>query len=83
MDDELTKTRLIKIINEFELPIDIQEFFGPIGNQERIRFPDFCTLFKSKSNDNNMYYLTFTSSFHNIKTVPDNNDLFPISIKPK
>lgn len=72
---------------EFELPISIEEFLAPIGKKEEITFSDFCSLFKSKCNGNDILLSTFTSSFYNsrdnevIQKV--NAESFPIKVIPK
>jgi hypothetical protein len=83
INDELSKNRLIQIINEFDLPIDIGEFFAPLGKSDIINFPDFCMLFRSKTYENNIFYKTFSSSFNNSRMINKTNNLFPITVIPK
>lgn len=81
----IKKSGLIDTIKEFDLPIDFEEFFQPVGKKEDITFHDFCSLFKSKNLQNEMFLRTFASSFHNLNnTLTDSNpDLFPIHVKRK
>jgi hypothetical protein len=80
----LKKSRLAEIIEEFELPFEIEEFFIPIGRKEDLAFIDFCSLFKSTNPKNDMFFRTFASSFMNASShVEETGDMFPIQIKPK
>jgi len=49
-DENITinKNALINIIDQFDLPIVMTEFFSPLGKKEEINFPEFCSLFKSR-----------------------------------
>jgi hypothetical protein len=79
----LSRGQIIVIINEYELPIDLNEFFAPLGNKENLTFSDFCSLFRSRTPDNALFFKTFSSSFHNSKTVVESGDLFPVQVVPK
>jgi hypothetical protein len=75
---------LIEIIKDFELPIKAEEFFAPLGKTEDLSFPDFCSLFKSKSYSSDIFYKTFASSFNNAsQTIIKDSDTFPIQVIPK
>jgi hypothetical protein len=82
----ISKEVIASIINEYELPINLGEFFAPLGNKETIAFSDFCTLFRSKSPDNAIFFNTFTSSFHaggrGAMAIND-EDLFPVQVLPR
>jgi hypothetical protein len=67
---------LINIIKEFDLAINAEEFFSPIGLKENFTFSDFCYLFKSSDHKEGLLR-SFSSGFH-IKEKADN--LFPIAI---
>ena len=60
------RRKIIEIIKEFELPISIDDFFQPIGKKEEINFNDFCYLFKSTNDSNDLFIQTFASSFYNL-----------------
>ncbi len=81
----LNKKKLIEIIREFDLPVDFEEFFSPIRSKEEIAFTDFCSLFKSKSGDNDIFFKTFASSFYNLRSTEyeNNNKVFPIEVQRK
>jgi hypothetical protein len=80
----LQRKRLIQIITDFDLPIILEEFFAPIGKKENLDFSDFCTLFKSKNPQNDMFLRTFASSFQNSSSVSqENSNVFPIQVVPK
>jgi hypothetical protein len=83
VDGEISRNKLIRIIQDFELPFDVAEFFSPIGNKDLLDFTDFCKLFKSNSYENNMFYKTFASSFHTNHGYKESKDLFPITVKPR
>jgi hypothetical protein len=83
VNDELTKNRLTSIINDFDLPIDIHDFFAQLSKSEIINFPNFCMLFKSRTYENNIFYKTFSSSFNNTRIINDSYGLFPIKVIPK
>ncbi len=83
VEDEISRNKLIRIIQDFELPFDVAEFFSPIGNKDLLDFTDFCKLFKSNSFENNMFYKTFASSFQTIPGNKETKNLFPITVLPK
>jgi hypothetical protein len=73
----------VGIIEEYELPIDLNEFFAPIGKKEELTFADFCSLFKCRTQENALFYKTFASSFQNAQQARENGNLFPIQVMPK
>ena len=44
--DYVYKKKLSDIIRTFDLPINLDQFFQPIGGQEEINFNEFCSLFQ-------------------------------------
>jgi hypothetical protein len=81
----LMKSRIINIIKEFELPIDCNEFLAPLAKKEEITFSEFCSLFRSRTPDNTMFFQTFTSSFNIVKKISTDEqaNLFPVNVIPK
>lgn len=47
------RKRLTDIITMFDLAIDLNEFFKPVGEQTEINFNEFCMLFKAENIDDN------------------------------
>ena len=52
--DYVYKKKLSDIIKTFDLPINLDQFFQPVGGQEEINFNEFCTLFKVEKVDENV-----------------------------
>ena len=80
VDEDITiqKSRLIKLIDQFDLPIVMNEFFSPLGKKEEINFSEFCTLFKSSAKG-----VFMESSNKNKDMKNDTMNNFPIFIQPK
>lgn len=73
----------MNIIKEFDLPIEMNEFFDPIsslGKKEDITFPEFCTLFKSNSNSRDAFFNAAPSAN---KEKGETITVFPITVQPK
>lgn len=47
------RKKLQDILNKFDLTIDLNEFFKPIGDQQEINFNEFCMLFRAEAIDDN------------------------------
>ena len=45
---------LYDIIKTFDLPINLDQFFQPVGGQEEINFNEFCSLFQVEKVDENV-----------------------------
>ena len=64
--DYVYKKKLSDIITVFYLPIDLNEFFKPVGGQEELNFNEFCCLFRAEKMDektrNTFYHLIDRSS---------------------
>ena len=58
--DYVYKKKLSDIINMFGLPVNLNEFFQPVGGQEQLNFNEFCCLFKAEKRDENLRQ-TFTN----------------------
>ena len=52
--DYVYKKKLSDIIKTFDLPINLEQFFQPIGGQEEINFNEFCSLFQVEKVDENL-----------------------------
>ena len=52
--DYVYKKKLSDIIRTFDLPINLDQFFQPIGGQEEINFNEFCSLFQVEKVDENL-----------------------------
>jgi hypothetical protein len=82
--DVLQRSSIIAIIDEYELPIDLNEFFAPIGKKEDMVFADFCGLFRCRTQENTLFFKTFTSSFQNAQQMRvESGDLFPVHVIPR
>ena len=49
--DYVYKKKLSDIIKSFDLPINLDQFFQPVGGQEEINFNEFCTLFRTEKKE--------------------------------
>ena len=52
--DYVYKKKLSDIIKTFDLSINLDQFFQPVGGQEEINFNEFCTLFHAEKTDENL-----------------------------
>ena len=52
--DYVYKKKLSDIIKTFDLSINLDQFFQPVGGQEEINFNEFCTLFHAVKADENL-----------------------------
>ena len=52
--DYVYKKKLSDIIKTFDLPINLDQFFQPVGGQEEINFNEFCSLFQVEKVDENV-----------------------------
>jgi hypothetical protein len=81
-DNLINKKKFVDIINSFGLPLNIDEFLGPLRKKEDINFNEFCSLFKKKTDETDLMFATFYSSFYNTKESivknRDQYDNFPI-----
>lgn len=74
----------MQIIKEFDLPIEMNEFFDPIsslGKKEEISFPEFCTLFKSSASSRGAFFSNIPSNSN--KEKGETMTVFPINVQPK
>jgi hypothetical protein len=62
-DIVIYRKKISEIIENFELPLSLDEFFLPIGKKEEINFNDFCYLFKANK-EANLFLKTFAQSFY-------------------
>lgn len=78
--------KLQDIINIFDLPINMQEFFGPIGKKQELEFADFCSLFRPYNKIEEGVFKTFYSTFvggkENSTILIQENKMFPIKYVP-
>ena len=51
--DYVYKKKLSEIIKTFDLLIDLDQFFRPVGGAEEINFNEFCTLFRTEKKEEN------------------------------
>ena len=63
----ISKRKITDIIRDFDLPINPDDFFHPIGKKDEINFTDFCYLFKSSSDQGEVFLQSFASSFYNLQ----------------
>ena len=73
----------MNIIQEFDLPVEMNEFFDPIsslGKKEEISFPEFCTLFKSNTASRGAF---FNAAPSGNKEKGETITVFPITVQPK
>lgn len=82
------RKKLGDIIESFELPIKIDDFFGPLKKKEVINFAEFCSLFKKKTDGSDMLFSTFYSSFYKandpLSSINESKkDNFPIRFNVK
>jgi len=55
------RQKIIDVIKEFELTIEIEEYFNYVGiENEEISFDEFCLLFVNPGN-NSQFYTTYKS----------------------
>ena len=52
--DYVYKKKLTDIIKTFDLSINLDQFFQPVGGQEEINFNEFCSLFHAEKTDENL-----------------------------
>ena len=52
--DYVYKKKLSDIIKTFDLTINLDQFFQPVGGQEEINFNEFCSLFHADKTDENL-----------------------------
>ena len=52
--DYVYKKKLSEIIKTFDLPINLDQFFQPVGGQEEMNFNEFCSLFHADKTDENL-----------------------------
>ena len=59
--DYVYRKKLSDIITMFDLPVNLNAFFQPVGNQEEINFNEFCCLFRAEKVDENLRktFITF------------------------
>ena len=60
--DYVYKKKLSDAINVFELEINLNEFFAPVNNQEELNFNEFCALFKTGNELEDLAMKTFYSN---------------------
>ena len=73
------KNSLINIIDQFDLPIIMNEFFSPLGKKEEINFSEFCSLFKSTFGAG--VFIDTSNNNKDMKNETINN--FPIFVQRK
>ena len=71
--DYVYKKKLSDIIKTFDLPINLEQFFQPIGGQEEINFNEFCSLFQVEKVDENLRK-TFISFIDKSSKEPDEKE---------
>ena len=52
--DYVYKKKLSDIITNFDLPINLNTFFQPVGGQEELNFNEFCCLFRPEKIDEHL-----------------------------
>ena len=71
--DYVYKKKLSDIIRTFDLPINLEKFFQPIGGQEEINFNEFCSLFQVEKVDENLRK-TFINFIDKSSKEPDEKE---------
>jgi hypothetical protein len=71
--DYVYKKKLSDIIRTFDLPINLDQFFKPIGGQEEINFNEFCSLFQVEKVDENLRK-TFINFIDKSSKEPDEKE---------
>ena len=71
--DYVYKRKLSDIIKMFGLPINLNNFFQPVGGQEELTFNEFCCLFKPENVDENLRR-TFINFIDKSSKEPDEKE---------
>ena len=73
--DYVYKKKLTDIINMFDLPINVNQFFQPIQGIEEINFNEFCSLFNPEKVDENVRKTFYSSIDKTSKESDEKEDL--------
>lgn len=79
----INKSVLSSIIQDFDLPISVDEFLKSSGKKEDINFSEFCSLFKSKGNGENLLKSLSSYSSNDKSDNFNPNHGFPIEVRKK
>ena len=71
--DYVYKKKLSDIITMFDLPINLNTFFQPVGGQEELNFNEFCCLFRPEKVDENLRK-TFITLIDKSSKEPDEKE---------
>ena len=71
--DYVYKKKLSDIITMFDLPINLNTFFQPVGGQEELNFNEFCCLFRPEKIDENLRK-TFINFIDKSSKEPDEKE---------
>ena len=71
--DYVYKRKLSDIITTFGLPVNLNNFFQPVGGQEELTFNEFCCLFKAEKVDDNLRK-TFINFIDKSSKEPEEKD---------
>ena len=71
--DYVYKKKLTDIITAYDLPINVNEFFQPVGGQEELNFNEFCCLFRPEKMDENLRQ-TFINFIDKSSKEPDEKE---------
>ena len=71
--DYVYKKKLSDIIKSFDLTINLDQFFQPVGGQEEINFNEFCSLFHVEKSDENLRK-TFINFIDKSSKEPDEKE---------
>ena len=71
--DYVYKKKLSDIIKTFDLTINLDQFFQPVGGQEEINFNEFCSLFHVEKSDENLRK-TFINFIDKSSKEPDEKE---------
>ncbi len=71
--DYVYKKKLSDIITMFDLPINLNTFFQPVGGQEELNFNEFCCLFRPEKIDENLRK-TFINIIDKSSKEPDEKE---------
>ena len=82
----IPRTKIQNIIEFFELPINVNEFFKPVEGKTSLNFSEFCSLFRKGCQQDDLliktFYSTFVSSGIKDENMDRANSVFPLKCVP-
>ena len=74
---------IIMIIDLYELPIVIEDFFAFLGKKEEITFLDFCCLLRLNKENSEIFLKSVTGNLYSNSNCDNGTSLFPIEVRKK